>query len=140
MLRFFYQLHQKLFHHWMRLPQKIRFLLVGGYNTVFSYGLYALFVYIGIKAQVALLLSFAISSINSYVTQKIYVFATKGDYFNEYVKCLCTWTGSYAINAVLLFIFMQAMGMNAYLAELIVLILLTIYSYVALKYFAFRGK
>lgn len=140
MLRLFYQLHQKLFHHWMRLPQKIRFLLVGGYNTVFSYALYALFVYIGMGAQVALLLSFALSSINSYLTQKIYVFATKGDYFNEYIKCLCTWAGSYVINAVLLFIFMQAMGLNAYIAEFIVLILLTIYSYVALKYFAFRGK
>ena len=133
-------LYQNLFQHWMRLPQKIRFLLVGGYNTVFSYALYALFVYIGMGAQVALLLSFAISSINSYVTQKIYVFATKGNYLTEYTKCLCTWAGSYVINAILLFIFMQAMGLNAYIAELIVLILLTIYSYVALKYFAFRGK
>ena len=132
---FFYN---KLFNLWIRFPEKIRFLLVGGYNTVFSYFLYVLFVYLGLNAQISLLISFVVSSVNSYLTQKFYVFLTKGNYLNEYVRCLTTWLGSYALNAVLLFVFMHFFNLNAYIGELIVLILLTIYSFVTLKYFAFR--
>lgn len=134
------QLYHKLFEFWMRFPQKLRFLLVGGYNTVFSYALYALFIYIGITAQLALFLSFLLSSINSYITQKFYVFNTKGNYLSEYVKCLFTWFGSYLINAILLETLMRLMHLNPYLAEFIALVLITVYSYIALKYFAFKGK
>lgn len=134
------QLYQKLFQFWMRFPQKLRFLLVGGYNTVFSYALYALFIYIGITAQLALFLSFLLSSINSYITQKFYVFNTKGHYLSEYVKCLFTWFGSYLINAILLECFMRFIDLNPYLAEFLALILITIYSYITLKYFAFKVR
>lgn len=134
------QLYQKLFQFWMRFPQKIRFLLVGGYNTVFSYALYALFVYLTIPAQMALFLSFLLSSVNSYATQKFYVFNTKGNYVKEYIKCLVTWFGSYIINAILLEGLMRLGGLNAYVAEFIALVLITVYSYIALKYFAFKEK
>ena len=134
-LLFFYN---QLFNLWIKFPEKIRFLLVGGYNTVFSYFLYVLLVYFGLNAQISLLISFAVSSVNSYLTQKFYVFLTKGNYLNEYLKCLTTWFGSYVLNAVLLFVFMHFFNLNAYIGELIVLILLTVYSFVALKYFAFK--
>ena len=133
-------LYQKIFQFWMRVPQKIRFLLVGGYNTVFSYALYALFIYMSISAQIALFLSFLFSSLNSYMTQKFYVFNTKGNYIKEYIKCLFTWFGSYIINAILLESLMHFGGLNAYLAEFIALVLITVYSYIALKYFAFKEK
>lgn len=134
-LLFFYN---QLFNLWIKFPEKIRFLLVGGYNTVFSYFLYVLLVYFGVNAQISLLISFAVSSVNSYLTQKFYVFLTKGNYLDEYLKCLTTWLGSYVLNAVLLFVFMHFFNLNAYIGELIVLILLTVYSFVALKYFAFK--
>ena len=131
-------LHNKLFSLWIRLNQKVRFLLVGGYNTVFSYLLYVLLYYFGLGAQLSLFLSFVISSLNSYLTQKFYVFNTRGDYIKEYIKCLSTWVGSYFLNSFLLFVFMRFLGLNAYIAEFVALVLLTIYSFVALKYFAFK--
>lgn len=121
----------------MKLPEKVRFLMVGGYNTTVSYLIYVAFVFVGLGAQLSLLLSFFISSINSYFSQKIFVFATKGNYLKEYSKCLSTWVGSYLLNAVLLFLLMLA-GLNAYIAEFLALVILTVYSYVALKYFAFK--
>ena len=132
--------YQKIFNLWMRFPQKIRFLLVGGYNTVFSYALYVLFVYMGLNAQLALFFSFLISSLNSYFTQKFYVFNTKGNYFKEYTKCLITWFGSYLLNAVILACLMKFLNLNPYLAEFVALVLITIYSYIVLKYFAFKQK
>ena len=140
MFKQFIHLYNKIFQFWMQFPQKIRFLLVGGYNTVFSYALYALFIYLYIPAQLALFLSFLLSSLNSYITQKFYVFNTKGNYVKEYLKCLVTWFGSYIINAILLEGLMHFGRLNAYIAEFIALVLITVYSYIALKYFAFKGK
>ena len=133
------ELYLTVYQKWMQLPEKIRFLMVGGYNTAVSYIIYVLLVFFGLGAQMALLLSFFISSINSYFSQKFFVFATKGNYLKEYSKCLSTWVGSYILNAILLFLLMKT-GLNAYIAEFIVLVILTVYRYVVLKYFAFKDK
>lgn len=135
-------LYFKLFAIWMRFPQKIRYLLVGGYNTVVSYALYVLLLWLmgGLHEQLALLGSFLLSSINSFWTQKIFVFGTKGHARWEYIKCLMSWGASYTLNVVLLAVFVDGFHMNAYMAQFIALILVTINSYLMLKRFAFKEK
>ncbi len=145
------ELYLIVFRFWMRFPEKIRFLLVGGYNTVFSYLLYVSFLYLfttclsayiteAVAPQVALFLSFALSSINSYLTQKFYVFNTRGHYMTEYVRCLGSWGINYLLNMFLLWLFTTILAVNPYLAQLIIAIILTVTSYVLLKYFAFRKR
>lgn len=133
-------LYLKLYKWWMTWPQKLRFLLVGGYNTFFSYVLFALLLWVfgGQYEQTALFLSFALSSINSFWTQKIYVFASKAPAIPEFIKCLSTWGISYVLNAGMLWIFVDMLNINAYLAQGVILILLTVFSWVMLKYFAFK--
>lgn len=132
----------KLFNFWMKFPEKIRYVLVGGYNTVISYLLYALFLWLMNSnfEQVALFFSFIVSSLNSYWTQKIYVFNTKGNVKKEYCKCLISWGVSYALNVVLLFLFVKVLELNPYVAQFFALILVTINSYLMLKKFAFKEK
>ena len=132
------ELYLKLFHFWMRFPEKIRYLLVGGYNTVVSYALYALFVWMGVHPQWALFWSFLVSSINSYWTQKIYVFNTRGNVAQEYIKCLFSWGISYLLNTALLAGFL-ALKWNPYFAQFVALALVTINSYLMLKYIAFQN-
>ena len=136
------ELYLKIYRWWMTWPQKIRFLLVGGYNTVFSYLLFAglLWVFNGQYEQLALALSFALSSINSFWTQKIYVFASKAPAWPEFIKCLGTWGISYGLNAGLLWGFVDGIGINAYIAQIIILVILTIFSWIMLKHFAFRNN
>lgn len=136
------KLYLRLYKWWMTWPQKLRFLLVGGYNTVFSYLLFAglLWGFDGQYEQMALALSFAISSINSFWTQKIYVFASKEPAWPEFVRCLGTWGISYVLNAVLLLILVDGLNTNAYIAQGIVLAILTVFSWIMLKYFAFKSK
>lgn len=135
-------LYLKLFAFWMRFPQKIRYLLVGGYNTVVSYALYALLLWMmdGAREQLALFGSFLLSSINSFWTQKIFVFQGRGKVHQEYAKCLASWGVSYVMNVALLALFVNAFGMNAYVAQLIALIIVTVNSYLMLKFFAFKEK
>lgn len=123
----------------MRLPQKLRFLLVGGYNTVFSYVLFVLFVWFGGNsfAQTALFMSYVISAFNNYLTQKFYVFNTRGHYVEEFVKCCGVWIISYFLNAVFLFLFMHFTAVDPYLAEGLAVIGVIVFNYVLLKFFAF---
>ena len=125
------------FRFWMRWPEKIRYILVGGYNTVVSYALYTMFVFGGTSPQIALFLAFIVSSINGYLTQKFYVFNTRGNYVNEYIRCLMGWGISYALNAGLLALFLKG-NMNPYVSQAVALILVTINSYLILKYIAFK--
>lgn len=133
--------YNTLFRFWMTFPEKVRFLLVGGYNTVVSYALYSLFLYLlgGSAAQTALFLSFLVSSVNSYWTQRIYVFQSKNKaLLKEYMRCLTAWGINYVFNAGLLFALTHFV--NPYLAQLIALILVTVNSYLMLKYMAFKQK
>ena len=132
------ELYLKVYHFWMRFPEKLRYLLVGGYNTVVSYALYALFQWLWGMPQVALFLSFMVSSVNSYWTQKIYVFGTKGNCKKEYIRCLFSWGISYVLNVVLLALFLK-MHLTPYSAQVLALALVTINSYLMLKYIAFQN-
>lgn len=130
----------KVYDFWMRFPEKGRFLLVGGYNTALSYGIFAALAGLGAAAQAALFAAFVLSSLNSFLTQKTFVFGTKGDYCGEYGRCLVVWAISYLLNAALLFVFMDAAGMNPYAGQLCALCIVTVFSFPMLKYGAFRTQ
>ena len=123
------------------LPQPIRFILIGGWNTFFAYILYMLILFI-LKSQypqTALLISFIISTIQSYLMQKIFVFRTKGNYFNEYIKCLGTWSIGYLFNIPLLSVFLY-FKFSPYTGQFYSTIIITVYNYVMLKYVAFKNR
>ena len=72
---------------WFKINQKIRFLLVGGFNTTTSFILYYLFLYITQgREQISLLLMNIININISIVTMRYYVFQSHGDFKQEYLK------------------------------------------------------
>lgn len=136
------EIYLLLFRFWIKLDQKIRFILVGGWNFVISYVLFVIFL-LGFgenNEQLALLCSFLVSSIHSYFTQKIYVFLTRGNYLQEYFKCFFTWLIGYFENAVLLALFVRILGFDAYKSQFCVQVIVAITSYLLLKNFAFKHK
>lgn len=136
----FIEVYLIIFRFWMCLPEKLRFFLVGGYNTVVFYALYVFFLWQSANEypQLSLFLSFLLSSLNSYLTQKFYVFNTRGNYIHEYLKCLTTWMIGYLFNAGLLFAFIRWFEWNPYFSQLVVIIFVTIISYLMLKHFSFK--
>ena len=136
------QIYDALFEFWLKFPETLRYLLVGGYNTIVFYFLYVIFVlYFGESyAQHCLFVSFIFSSFNSFFTQRTFVFLSEGNYKKEYLKCLGTWTLGYLGNAFLLHLLIQKAGVNVYLAELIAIIVVTCVTYFLLKYFAFKKE
>ncbi len=124
------------------LPQKIRFLLVGGSNTGISYLLFVALLYLLGEAhyQISLALAWFFSSFISFTMQKIFVFQSKGAWFSEYVRCLATWGVAYAINAGVLELSVQYAHIPPYMAQFFALALTTVITYFLFKHFAFKPK
>lgn len=127
---------------WFNFPEKIRFLLVGGFNTVVSYLMFACFIFVlgETRYQLSLILAWILSSFISFSTQKIFVFQTKGNWCSEYVKCLLTWSVGYLINASTLELVIKKLHLNVYIGQAVSILLTTIITYILFKYFAFKGE
>jgi len=127
---------------WFKISDKIRFLLVGGFNAGVSYLIYSAFCLIlGETAyQTALAIAWVISSVVSFTTQKFLVFRGKGDWKKEYLKCCTTWVFSYMINAGLLELFVRILHINVYIAQILATLSAAIFTYIVFKKFAFRCK
>ncbi len=123
-----------------RIPQKIRFLLVGGLNTAISYGMFAFFLFLwgDTKHQAALAMSWVCSSFISFSLQKILVFQSQGNWLREYIRCILSWSIAYAINAILLELSTAYLQMNPFVAQLLALCCTTVITYFLFKNFAFK--
>ena len=125
---------------WFNLDDKIRYLFVGGFNFCVAYLIYAvLCLFIGESMyQIALALSWALSSVVSFVTQRTLVFEGTGKWYKEYAKCCFTWVFSYLINAGLLEFTVKILHLNVYLAQFISNFTAAVFTYIAFKKFAFK--
>lgn len=128
--------------YWFKLSDKIRFLIIGGFNAGVSYLIYSAFCLIlgDSGYQVALALAWAISSVVSYTTQKFLVFQANGNWIKEYLKCCTTWFFSYLINAGLLEFIVKILHLNVFVAQIIATITAAMFTYIFFKKFAFKKK
>ena len=130
-----------MLEYWFKLDDKIRYILVGGFNFCVSYLIYVLFCRIlGVEYyQYALALSWILSSIVSFTTQKYLVFKGGKNWIKEYLKCCSTWAVSYFVNAVLLEILVKQFVLNVYLSQFIATTTVAIITYILFKKFAFKN-
>ena len=133
---------QYLLKIWFGLPEKLRFLFVGGFNTVVSYVMFAGLIFLmgESKYQQSLILSWGLSSFVSFGTLKLFVFQTRGKWIKEYSKCLLTWSIGYLINAGALEGVVKLLHLNVYIGQALSILVTMIMSYILFKYFAFKHK
>ena len=129
-----------LYEKWCSIPDKIRFLFIGGLNAAISYIIFviALFLFGQEHYQLCVALQWIISSVFSFVNQKIFVFCTKGNWLKEYLKCCSTWTVSYFLNVIVLELINKFVTKNVYVGQFVSLFIVSVVTYVLFKYFAFK--
>ena len=125
---------------WFNLSDKIRFLLVGGFNASISYLIFSIIcIILGEEYyQIALAIAWILSSIVSFTTHRCFVFPVKGNLFKQYCKCCATWLFSYIINATLLEIFIKMIKINVYISQIFATFICALFTYILFKVFAFR--
>ena len=134
----FYFLHKKfLWGVFSKIDEKFfKFLFVGFLNTAFSYFLYALFVTIGLVANLALLLQYIFGVLWNFKTTGTIVFQNKN---NKLIfKFILSYIFTFVINSVLLKILVNYI--NDYLAQAILILPIALLSFFILKYWVFKVK
>jgi putative flippase GtrA len=117
--------------------QLVKFIMVGGLNTLFGYSCYALFVYLGMPYPVALLLATCLGVLFNFKTTGKLVFASENnDYFLMFVM---VYGVVYLFNMALIK-FMELFTSNLYLAGFVAAIPAAMMAFVLNKYMVFRER
>ncbi len=123
--------------------KKIRYLLAGGFNTVFGYAV-GNGIYYGLGGRMHVLLvggiAYVISSTMSFMTYKLFVFKTSGNWLNEYMKSYVVYGATAVINIILLWLLVDGMRIPFWLAQLIMIVFVAIVSYLSHSRFTFYRK
>ena len=126
---------KKLFEY-----QIIRFLFVGGLNTMVGYGIYALLIYLGVNLYIANTISTIIGIFHSYLWNRYFTFKSKEKALAEIFKFISVYVVSYSLGMLTLFISSKVFNIDPYVAGLINLVITTLISWFGHKYFSFRKK
>lgn len=120
--------------------QDVRYLIAGGWNTVFGYGLYiGLFYLFQIRVHYMVLAVVAniLAITMAYLTHKLFVFRTKGNVLREYFRFYGVYGLTAALGLAALPICVELLGMGPYVAPLLILVVTTGLSYLGHKHFSF---
>jgi len=142
---------------WFKQNEKLRFLLVGGFNTAVSFLIYCAFLYITSgREQLSLFLMNLININISITTMRYYVFRSHGNFWKEYVKAFSSYIMLYFVNTALLAFFVKVIhvaetlpadsiwllvpNLNKTIAQLCSVVIITCLTFFIHKYFSFRKQ
>jgi putative flippase GtrA len=123
--------------------EKLRFLVVGVWNTVFATGLLWVLEHLlrpegVVQKQLVLTLVWVIAVTQNFFTFKLLVFRTKGHWLREYARMYVTYSATFVVQSLLIQVISGYFGVSLFIANIPVLFIVTIMSYVGHKYFTFR--
>jgi putative flippase GtrA len=136
-----------------RHEEKLRFLVVGCWNVVFSMAVLwvlervipygpgsALALSIGVVGakEVVLVLNWFIAVSQNMLTLKLLVFRTKGHWLREYARMFVTYAGTLIVQSVMVQVISAATGWSLFVSMVPTLVVVTVLSYLGHKYFTFR--
>lgn len=135
------ELYQKIEAAWFHIHKKIRFLLVGGFNTLLSYLLFIFFIKIcNFPYQLSLIIQYFITVNLSIFTMRYFVFQSRGKPIGEYFKACGVYLLMLGFNYVFLFCLIDLMEINVILSQGIYIIISTIITYLLHQNITFKNK
>lgn len=123
--------------------QKVRFLIVGGWNTAFGYAAFAAIYFLlnnYLHYLVILVISYIIGITNAYFCYKFFVFKTKGNYLKEYLRFYLVYGIVFIINLALLPIAVEFFKINPLLSQGGIIFIAVFLSYFGHKNFSFKEQ
>jgi len=116
----------------------VKYLLVGGFNTLVSYLIYAFFIFIGLHYFWAVLISTLLGVVISFNTQGRLVF---GNFHKIYFLKYGLMVGFvFILNLILIYIFYNYLKINYYFSGLLSTGVLAIFTYFVSQYWVFLEK
>ena len=123
------------------VTNKVRYLTVGGFNTVVGYFI-GVFGYMIFHDYLPLVMIGVISNILaisfSFVTYKLFVFQTQGRWITEYLKSYVVYGSSALLGIGLLWLLVGQLTVSIWFAQGIIIIITITVSYLGHSRFTFR--
>lgn len=121
--------------------ERVRYLLVGGYNTAVGYGVFAaLYLLFGdrIPYVVIAAVSNVVGVLNAFVAYRLLVFNVRGNVVRDLVRFSSVYVAAFLLNLAFLPVAVEVLGLRPLIAQGVVLFLTVVVSYVGHKHFSFR--
>jgi putative flippase GtrA len=123
--------------------ERVRFVIVGGANTVIGYGLFAglqlafghVIGYIG-----SLYIASVIATIIAFVLHRRFTFRVTGNVVQDFLRFASVYAISLAINTAVLPILVEVVHLDPLIAQAVTIVITTLLSYTGHKLFSFRRK
>ncbi len=126
-------------HH----EEKIKYVVIGVWNTLVGYLTFIALYYLLLNRfnyLIILVFSNIISITNSYLCYKFFVFKTKGNYFNEYMRFYLVYGVSFLANMILMPVFVEIAGIKPIPAQGIILFFSVMFGYLGHKHYSFGAS
>jgi putative flippase GtrA len=122
--------------------EQVLYLIVGAWNTLFGYGIWALLQFlIGeyVHYLVVVLIAWPIALMNAYLGYRYVVFRSRAPILHELPRFSIVYVVTLIANLVLLPIALAVLPFNIYIVQALLLGLVIVGSYLANKYYSFGG-
>jgi putative flippase GtrA len=120
---------------------KIRYLIAGAWNTVFGYSLgVILFLLLtdSVHTAIIALICNLIAMAMSFITYKLFVFRTAGNWIREYFKACIVYGNAAIISIILIWFFVDVVDFNIWVSQGLTIGITVLISYFGHKKFTFR--
>lgn len=127
---------------YFRHPQPMLYLLLGGWNTAFGYGFWALLQFLlgdHLPYMLVLVLAWPIVVLNAYVGYRYVVFRSRDSVIRELPRFSLVYAVTLAANLALLPVLLTILPFNIYVIQALFTALVVASSYLGHRYFSFRG-
>lgn len=121
--------------------RRIRFLVVGGYNTGFGYLVFALAYWaLGDRMHYVFIATIAhfLAVTNSFLTQRHLVFRSRNPWRSEFFRFQLTYLGMLPVGVALLAFFYDLLGFPMLVAQALGMVTVVFVSYFVISRFTFR--
>ena len=127
----------------MICSRKIRYILAGGWNTLFGYVVslllyYSLIEYVHIVGVALIAHFFAISM--AFFTYKLFVFKTRGSWCQEYMRSYLIYGNTILVSVGLLWFMVDYIAVPFWIAQGLIISITVILSYVGHSRYTFSVK
>lgn len=137
------RLTDKYRKHNAEIHRVARYLIIGGWNTLFGIGIYTiLYELLHTRANYLVLMIPAniLAITNAYFGYKLFVFKTRGNYLREYLRCYVVYGGGIALSFVLMYLLVSILKLHPILAQFPCVLISIIFSYFGHKRFSFKDR
>jgi len=125
---------------YLRRREQLLYLVVGGWNTVFGYAVWALLQFMlgnHLHYLVILVLAWPIAVLNAYLGYRYVVFRSRGPILKELPRFSLVYVAALIVGLVALPVLLNVLPFNIYVVQALLTVIVVIGSYLSHRYYSF---